>query len=473
MVGYWIKKAAKAMFQGKNLPEKPDLQISEKMEAAIRAWLLAFYQTPVWIENGMRLTNMPISMTGYMATLACSEITLETGSSARAAWIKDQLARFVYPLLHNAVQLAGAGGRVVVKPFPSGKNILCDVVPADRIFPTRINGAGVTEAGFFTDFATLYGRRVVRIESFDLQPDGLYIQNRAYWYTAGDVLGGELALTEVPEWAGLEPDAKVAGVDRPLFAELKMPFANTVDETSRLPVSLYARALDGMEELDRIYNELLHEMHTGKRKRIVDRDAILPEKSALEKTTLCRGLSRRDLVTDLYLTLDMGEAGKPFDDYTPQLRVDDYQKALDIQCRLLENQTGFSPGTFHFDVKSGRMTATQVISEDQTTYNTIKAIQERGMRQGLMDLLYIYDVYATLYKLAPVGAIQPSVSFGDSIFEDTGTEFSRRKMLADSGYLKPEKLVSWYFGVSEEDAAAYLPAARKSDDEWMGFGGDG
>ena len=81
MVGYWIKKAAKAMFQGKNLPEKPDLQISEKMEAAIRAWLLAFYQTPVWIENGMRLTNMPISMTGYMATLACSEITLETGSS--------------------------------------------------------------------------------------------------------------------------------------------------------------------------------------------------------------------------------------------------------------------------------------------------------------------------------------------------------------------------------------------------------
>ena len=36
MVGYWIKKAAKAMFQGKNLPEKPDLQISEKMEAA--AW---------------------------------------------------------------------------------------------------------------------------------------------------------------------------------------------------------------------------------------------------------------------------------------------------------------------------------------------------------------------------------------------------------------------------------------------------
>ena len=71
-----------------------------------------------------------------------------------------------------------------------------------------------------------------------------------------------------------------------------------------------------------------------------------------------------------------------------------------------------------------------------------------------------------------IGAVQPSVSFGDSIFEDTGTEFARRKMLADSGYLKPEKLVSWYFGVSEKDAATYLPVSKKSDNEWMGFGGD-
>lgn len=473
MVGYWIKKAAKAMFQGKNLPEKPDLQISEKMETAIHAWLMAFYQTPVWAGKGMRLTNMPISMTGYMATLACSEISMEAGGSARSTWIKDQFARFVFPLLHNAVQLAGAGGRVILKPFPSGGNILCDVVPADRIFPTRINGAGTTEAGFFTDFSTLYGRKVVRVESFDLQPGGLYIQNRAYWYTAGDTLGGELSLAEVPEWSDLEPDVKVAGVNRPLFAEIKMPFANTVDETSRLPVSLYARALDSMEELDRVYNDFLYEVHTGKRKRIVDRDAVMPSGSLFSKSGPDWGIPPRDLVTDLYLTLDMDSGGKPFDDYTPQLRIDEYQKALDIQCRLLENQTGFSPGTFHFDVKNGRMTATQVISEDQTTYNTIKAIQERGMRQGLMDLLYIYDVYATLYGLAPAGTIQPSVSFGDSIFEDTGTEFSRRKMLADSGYLKPEKLVSWYFGIPESEAIAYMPAAKKTDDEWMGFGGDG
>lgn len=450
---YWMGKAVKGMF--KRAPAAPGgLQVSEKMANAITAWLLAFYQKPAWLETGYRVTNTPISVTDYMSTLACNEIAINAGASDRGVWINGQMSRFLLPQLKNAVQLAGAGGRVVLKPYPSGGNIYTEVVPADRIYSTRINGAAVTEAGFFTDFSTLRGRKVVRVEAFDLQPDGLYLQNRAYWYSTGDTLGGELSLTEVPEWAGLEPDVIIRGVDRPLFGELRMPMANTVDETSRLPVSLYARAMDTMSELDRIYSEFLWEVHTGKRKRIVDRTAIKPD------TNGC-GVPFKDQTTDLYLAMDLTSdlgQGDPFRDYTPTLRVDEYQRAIDIQCRLLERQTGFSPGTFSFDIKTGRMTATQVVSDDKETYNTTKSIQEYGLRQGLLDLINAYDVYATLYGLAPAGIIEPSVSFGDAIFEDTGVEFARRKSLVDSGYLRPERLVGWYFGVSEKEAREkYIP----------------
>ena len=71
--------------------------------------------------------------------------------------------------------------------------------------------------------------------------------------------------------------------------------------------------------------------------------------------------------------------------------------------------------------------------------------------------LYWFDVYSTLYRLAPAGAFEPSVTYGDSIFEDTGVEYSRRKAMADSKYIRPELLTSWYFGVSEEEAKAMLP----------------
>lgn len=180
-----------------------------------------------------------------------------------------------------------------------------------------------------------------------------------------------------------------------------------------------------------------------------------------------------DLATDLYLVLNFGDdAGDkkiPFDDYTPEMRIDAYQKAIDIQLRLLEMQCGFSAGTFTFDVKTGKMTATQIISEDKDTYNTVKAIQESGMAQGLRDLVYLYDWYATLYSLAPAGKINASVTFGDSIFEDTAVEFSRRKQLCDGGYLKKEKLVGWYFGVSDEEAQKeYMPEEQTPDDILFG-----
>ena len=141
-------------------------------------------------------------------------------------------------------------------------------------------GAGVTEAGFFTDFAACGGgrwygwRRGTSSRTGCISRTGLTGTRRGH-------PGGELALTDVPEWAGLEPEVVIRGVDRPLFGELRMPMANTVDETSKLPVSLYARAVDTMVELDRIYSEFLWEIHTGKRKRIVDRTASSRTRAAV------------------------------------------------------------------------------------------------------------------------------------------------------------------------------------------------
>lgn len=451
-----LQKVVNAMYKQKDIPGLADeVKVSDRMAAAITQWVKVFYQEPPWARHGLPPTNFAASLTGYMATLATNEITIDAGTGARADYINDQFQRFLCPGLRNAVQLAGVSGQIIAKPFVSGPNILVDMVSADRFYPTRINAAGAVEAGFFTDYTQLRGRLVVRVERFDLQREGLYIQNRAYYETAG-ALSAPLPLTDVPEWADLEPDALIQGVDRPLFACLKMPFANTVDPTSKMPVSFYANSMGTLEELDRIYSEFLYEVHSGKRKRIVDEQAIRPERKKPG------GIGYKDLATDLYITLDMDKAAekKPFDDYTPELRVDAYQKAIDVQLRLLETQTGISPGTFTFDVKTGRMTATQVVSDDRDTYNTIKTIQDTGLKGGLSDLVYVYDVYATLYNLAPRGAVEASVGFGDSIFEDTGVEYARRKQMADSGYLRPEQLVGWYFNVTPEKALEeYMPPA--------------
>lgn len=445
---------------------EPQIQVSFPMANAINTWFKVFYQEHADDKKaGFHRTNFANVLTGHMATLATNEITLNAGTSERGKYINRQIERFVLPSLRLNIQLAGVGGEIILKPYKSGSNLLCEAVTADRFYPTRINGTGMTEAGFFTDFDTLNGKKVVRIERFDLQPDGLYISNKAY-HMGIDGLGTEISLTDVYRWKEIQPDLLISGVDRPLFCQLKMPFANTVDKTSLLPVSLYANAIDALAELDRIYSEFLWEIHTGKRRKIIDFTAIRPEKNGNRHTP------NSDIAADEYIVLNLIGTDlkpKPFDDYTPEMRVEAYQKAVDIQLRLIEMQCGFSSGTFTFDIRTGKMTATQIISDDRDTYNTIKAIQDGGMAQGLRDLVYIYDVYATLYNLAPNGDIEPSVSFGDSIFEDTSVEFSRRKQLVDSGYLKPEKIIAWYFGISDEEAQKdYMPKMQTPDDILFG-----
>lgn len=462
-----LRTAVKSLYTQSDLNGQAlDLQVSAKMAAAITAWFRLFYLDTAKPKPDEHKTHFVSVLTNYMATLATNEIVINAGNSPRADFINDQISRFLLPGIRRDMQLAGVGGEVIIKPFVSGKNIFPEIITADRFYPTRINGAGVVEAGFFTDYDQKNGRTVVRVERFDLQPDGLYLNNKAYYEsTAG--LGMEIPLTEIYRWREIQPDLLLSGLYRVHFATLKMPFANTVDNTSPLPVSVYANSVDTLSELDKLYSEFLWEVHTGKRKQIIDRTAITPYKGK-------HPIPLSALATDLYMVLNYGDASEkkvPFDDYTPEMRVDAYQKAVDMQLRLLEMQCGFSAGTFTFDIRTGKVTATQIISEDKDTYNTVKAIQQCGMEQGLKDLVFLYDWYATLYNLSPTGKIEPSVTFGDSIFEDTAVEFSRRKMLADGGYLKKEKLVGWYFGVSDDEALNdYMPDAQSPDDILFGGG---
>ena len=135
---------------------------------------------------------------------------------------------------------------------------------------------------------------------------------------------------------------------------------------------------------------------------------------------------------------------------------------------MVENQCHLSPGTMSIDERTGAVTATQVISQDRTTYNTCAAIQAQGVTQGLLDVIAAMDVLCTMYGLAPAGTLEPSVSYGDSVFEDTQQEFARRLQMVQAGVLKPEKLLSWYFSVDEDTAEQEYLAERGQTADYFG-----
>ena len=446
-----------------------DVEISLPMARAINDWLNLFYNCPGYKTSAVRLSGLPVILTGFLAILATNELDVSCGESPRAKFIQEQLEAVLRDI-QTTVQLAAAGGQVIVRPYVDDGKIRFDIVQAGRFFPIRFGGDGRVMAGFFTDYKTIRDIDYVRLEHFDCKNHTLTIRNEAY-RCQGDVLKSKVPLSTVEEWAELSEEITIENMDKPLFGAIKTPFANTVDDTSPLPVSLYANAPDSIMEFDKLYTEFLFELHSGKRKRIVERQALIPDKQRnLLPGGIPVGIGYKDMTTDTYIVLDPEEQAKPFDDYSPKMRTSGYLDGLKTVLRMVENQCHLSPGTFSIDERTGAITATQVISEDRTTYNTCSTMQNGGIMQGLIDVIDACDALCDLYSLAPIGEVEASITFGDSIFEDTQQEFARRLQLTQGGYLKPEKLLSWYFNVDDETAISeYLADQAQTIDLFGGM----
>lgn len=424
-----------------------EADISLPMARAITGWLNAFYNNPNWATNQVRLSALPSTITGFVATLVTNELSISCGTSTRAKYIEEQLQPLTRKL-HNAVQLATAGGQIIIRPFVQDGKFYFDLVQPGRFFPTRFNPDGRVMAGYFVDYRDVKGKEYIRIERFDCDGKQMIVSNKAY-RSAGDIIGSEVPLATVPQWAELEPEITINGIKQPLFGCIQMPFANTVDDASPLPVSIYANAMDSIMEFDKVYSEMLYELHSGRRKSIVERQALVP----MPKDTNKRGKRFHyfDPTSDVYI-LDPAEQAKPFQDYSPALRTAEYMTGLKAILHMVENQCHLSPGTMAIDERTGAVTATQVISQDRTTYNTCSAIQQQGVTQGLLDVITAMDAMCELYQLAPAGELVPAVTYGDGVFEDTQQEFSRRIQMVQADILKPEQLLAWYFGVDVETA---------------------
>ena len=155
----------------------------------------------------------------------------------------------------------------------------------------------------------------------------------------------------------------------------------------------------------------------------------------------------------LYQLLVSRKKELPEGSYTTYL----FQKGLDKILKRIEFNCNLAYGTLS-DPQNVDKTAEEIRSSKQRSYSAVCDVQQ-ALQGALEHLVWAMDFYATLYKLAPRGEYEVNFTWGDGVLQDTDKEYMRRKEMADNGYLRPEKFVAWYFGISEEEAKDYLPEA--------------
>lgn len=382
------------------------------------------------------------SIASETARLATLEMKSKISGSARAEFLNKFYAEAIKGM-RITTEIACAKGGVVLKPYVSDGKILVSRIQAENFVPLEFDETGkITDAIFLDRFAS--GKRIfTRIERHSFEKGSYVIRNNAFVSSSPVELGKSITLAETEFWNDIEPYLVCEGVEKPLFAYIKMPMANSVDINSPLGVSVYAKVIPLIEDAERQYERFIWEFESGERALYIDESAVRRDKNGEKSLPDKR----------LYRMLNSGD-DTLFEDWTPELRSTQLKDGLNEILRRIEFGTGLAYGTLS-DIQNIDRTAEEFRASKQRSYTHICDIQN-SIRNGLSDLVYAMDALADLYLLAPRGEIAVSFDFDDSIVADRKTEFEEKMRLLDKGIITSAEMRAWYMGENEAEAERQL-----------------
>ena len=472
--------------------------VSSKMNSALNLWGSMYEDKAPWLheptlQDPTRVASMGIpafiaSEKARMATLEMkSEITAPqtddevTSTNERAEFLNKQYQEKVIDKIRTQLEYGIAKGGLVIKPYPiintddiTNAQFAFDYIQADGFFPIAFDNSGKMTEGAFIQRKVDRENVYTRLEHHTLNGNTVIITNRAFKNNVRQLtkvnsltdLGQEIPLTTIPEWANIEPEQSIVNVDKLLFAYFKMPEANTIDPYSPLGVSGYSRAVKLIKEADKQYSRLLWEFEGGELAIDVDRTAMTEQPYYNEEGVLKTKLSMSSLQQRLFRTTNIDTSvGDTYNVFSPALRDVSLINGLNEILKRIEDVTGLSRGTLsdtNFDTK----TATEIVSSKQRSYSANADIQ-KALQKALEDVVYIMDVYCTLYNLAPESEYAVSFDWDDSILVDKESELGKLIMLMQNGLASKTELRMWYFGETKERAKQALSEIDEENKQAM------
>lgn len=446
-----ILNALKGLFKGKGGADVDDFNITDSavssaMRSATSLWWDAFQGQLPFAQTHKNFKPLPTAYisTAYLAQLVTGEIKFEVADEE----LNKHVQKNLLPNLDRIVQQTLVGGYTVIKPyFVQSGEMFFDSGTSRDFLPIALDENGHITEGVFRERIRYRGKIYERREHHTFRDRVHTVRNTAYIYGTKRTV----ELSEIPKWAMLLPEGRIPS-DIPMIATFRTPYANNIDLDSELPISIFANSLGTLHEIDEAHSEYCAEFRKMSAKVFADKSVLKGDMG----------------IPDDYFVGISGDGTSTMEQqimaYAPQIRETEHSAKINKELRFYETQIGVSSGTFSFDAAKGLVTATQVLSEDRTTYNTVCQIQ-RQLRPVLQSLSQIVVTLARFYGFECDDG-ECAIEFGDSVFEDTGTEFNRRFQMVQAGLLKPELFVSWYYGVPVERALEMISPMTEA------FGGE-
>ncbi|MCR4646279.1 MAG: phage portal protein [Oscillospiraceae bacterium] len=425
-----------------------DAVYDKRMAAATELWSEMYRGRAPWNTKDVLSAGIASAVAAETARLTTVELV---SSFKGSALIEDLYQSRVLPMLRRNTEYGLAGGTLILKPIASGNGMSTQFIRAGRFCPIGYDGSGnITRCAFIDQIRrsrTVY----TLLEIHTLTQSGFKVENRAFRSASEELLGGEIALTEVEQWADLAPSAEFSGIDHLPFGIFRVPLANSIDEDSPLGVATYSRAAELIYEADRRYSDLCWE-YEAKQAAIHVANSMLDYDRDTGKYKLPEGRER------LYRTVnyEKGLNDKPLIDvYSPEIRSSQYLEGFNAQLRLIEFACNLAYGTLS-DPNTVDKTAEEIKASKQRSYAYVRDCQE-ALEHALRGWGEAAVFWARLYGLDSSAAFDMEFEWGDSIIADPEQEREEDRKDLANGTLRPEEYRAKYRGETIEEALANLP----------------
>ena len=453
---------------------------SSGMNAAILDWLNTYRGNPPWLKVYAD-SNDPVKTIGFAKTV-CSEtarlVTLAIGinvsGGARGTWLQKQVDKSLYPRLRSWVEYGAACGTVIFKPNGHG----IDVVTPDRFMVTECDSNHKITGIVFQDsyangddhFTKLEYHRFRKVVT--AMPDGTgstkrtvyQISTKTFFSKDAGTIGREIPITDT-KWADIQPEVQIVKnnddrIDSMLFGVFTMPMANSIDFDSPLGMSIFADAMQEMEDLDVGYSRNAEEIDNSNTIELLDDALIQMDGKKVKNSGRIHLPSHVKNVFGNGVETFYQQIDRPLKTDMRKIGINQLLSFIGFKC-------GYSDGYFVFDNQHQMATATQVEADDRRTIQLIKDIRD-NLRSAMDDTIYAMSVFADLYDLAPAGTYKTDYSFGDITY-NYEEDRTRWYQLMVQGVVPKWMYLVKFEGFSEDEAKAVVAETEQASEQQQLF----
>ena len=449
---------------------------SAEMELAQKKWASIIDGKPPWLnpKDDIVTINFAKFISYYCAKKICLDINVKVEGSERADYIQRCIKAMLKKSIRDKVEDACNCGGIIFKPNGNYayNNAIDYVMPGDFAV-TEKNSNGEILGIIFIDrlqkgdnyYTRLEYQHFTTIEAAEGEAGRVYaIENKAFKSNKDGALGKEIPLSMVNEWKDLEPEVLIDKVEKPLFGYFKMPYNNTIDYNSPEGVAVFHNCIQELKTLDIAFSRKSYEVEDSKHLTFLNERAMMfpadknnPRGKKVSLPRFIKGL--RGGIDD-----EKNNVAEHVATMLTESRIADINSTLS----LISTKCGFSQGQFILDRKSGRITATQIESDDSETVETINDMRT-NLKSAINDLIYALDKYCDVFFDMPSGyvnALDETVPEEDIFyFRDLLTTFEQDRtraynLMRDKVYSK-KKYLTEYEGFTEKEALEMLAEAQE------------